>query len=360
MKQKICPTCDGKLKGNYCPFCHKIVRKPVEWDVHYYLNERHPDWETDCEYHWSPAAEPVPEIGAYPELDQKLDFQEIRQSMPDSYQDTNPYQENPYQRAPEKSSKSQKPEKGSGSRITKIVLIVVCLWIVFQIMIVAGSYVFSELLPDLVSEPLPEPEFVVETELAEEPVWAEEEIIELTDEQVMEIGEACTVYNHIPAQAGEFSSLVEEYLEEHYLPVADTMESSLNSIYPDEIDGKPLSSYGKYFAWYVLEKGMEETDYRSAVYLNSDTASGEIHWVEIELGDRNTAYEMAEWAVKTLGELAGYSEPQKIAKQIGEELRACEPGEEWNFLEVGEFGISIAEIEGKTTITLEEAYRLEP
>ena len=61
-----------------------------------------------------------------------------------------------------------------------------------------------------------------------------------------------------------------------------------------------------------------------------------------------------------MGELAGYPEPQKTAKQIGEELRACEPGEEWNFLEVGEFEISIVEFDGITTVTLEEAYRLEP
>ncbi len=387
MKQKICPTCDGKLKGNYCPFCHKIVRKPMEWDVHYYLNERHPDWETGCEYHSASESEPVLEMDAYPEPEQKTDFHEIAQPETETYQDTNPYRENPYQRAPKKPSKSEKPKKSSGNRITKIVVIVVCLWIGLQIVIVIGSYLFSEGLPDLVSDPIPETGFYIETELAEESAWtenlpaesdewikieeeteelvsgeewSEENIIELTDEQVMEIGEACTAYNHIPVQAGEFSGLVEEYLQEHHLSVADTMENSMNSIYPEEIDGKPLSTYGKYFAWYVLEPGMEETDYRSAVYLNSDTASGEIHWVEIGLGDPDAAYEMVEWAAETLGELAGYPEPQKTAKQIGEELRACEPGEEWNFLEVGEFEISIVEFDGITTVTLEEAYRLEP
>ena len=32
-------------------------------------------------------------------------------------------------------------------------------------------------------------------------------------------------YNHIPVQAGEFSGLVEEYLQEHHLSVADTMKT---------------------------------------------------------------------------------------------------------------------------------------
>ena len=50
--KQLCPVCDGTLKaGKFCPVCKKWVRKPNVVDVNYYLNERHPVQETDCEYH---------------------------------------------------------------------------------------------------------------------------------------------------------------------------------------------------------------------------------------------------------------------------------------------------------------------
>lgn len=51
MKKKICPYCDQTVTGNYCRGCRRIVWKPVVWDVDYYLNERHPESEENCQYH---------------------------------------------------------------------------------------------------------------------------------------------------------------------------------------------------------------------------------------------------------------------------------------------------------------------
>ena len=52
MKQKYCPYCDQKMKiSHYCQECRRIVWQPYEQNVDYYLNERHPAYETDCEYH---------------------------------------------------------------------------------------------------------------------------------------------------------------------------------------------------------------------------------------------------------------------------------------------------------------------
>lgn len=52
MKQKYCPYCDQKMTSDfYCEGCRRIVLHPYEQDVDYYLNERHPQNETDCLYH---------------------------------------------------------------------------------------------------------------------------------------------------------------------------------------------------------------------------------------------------------------------------------------------------------------------
>lgn len=51
MKRNVCPYCDQVMDGMYCKGCRRIVRKPVVWEVDYYLNERHPDTEASCQYH---------------------------------------------------------------------------------------------------------------------------------------------------------------------------------------------------------------------------------------------------------------------------------------------------------------------
>ena len=51
MKMKICPCCDQPIEGKYCKGCRKIVLKPIEQEVDYYLNRRHPDFEHACTYH---------------------------------------------------------------------------------------------------------------------------------------------------------------------------------------------------------------------------------------------------------------------------------------------------------------------
>ena len=51
MKTKVCPCCDQPITGMYCKGCRKIVWKPVEQEIKYFLNTRHPEFETDCSYH---------------------------------------------------------------------------------------------------------------------------------------------------------------------------------------------------------------------------------------------------------------------------------------------------------------------
>lgn len=52
MGRKICPICDSRLeKGNFCQGCKRWIKNPVYINADFYLNERHPEVERDCEYH---------------------------------------------------------------------------------------------------------------------------------------------------------------------------------------------------------------------------------------------------------------------------------------------------------------------
>ena len=52
MQRRICPICDHPIqRGHYCSFCKQWIRHPNYVNATYYLNERHPAHETDCEYH---------------------------------------------------------------------------------------------------------------------------------------------------------------------------------------------------------------------------------------------------------------------------------------------------------------------
>lgn len=41
MMKKVCPVCDLPLnEANYCSRCKRVVRKPIIWEVNYFLNEK--------------------------------------------------------------------------------------------------------------------------------------------------------------------------------------------------------------------------------------------------------------------------------------------------------------------------------
>lgn len=69
MVRRICPICDHPMKGRYyCTECRSFVKHPYTMNVDYYLNERHPAKEGDCEYHhpsfMDPAASSQNQSGA--------------------------------------------------------------------------------------------------------------------------------------------------------------------------------------------------------------------------------------------------------------------------------------------------------
>ena len=77
MKMKICPCCDQPMEGIYCKGCRKIVWKPVEQDVNYYLNVRHPAYDHDCTFHDPAPKKPGAGLNLFPS---KADLTTVRKS----------------------------------------------------------------------------------------------------------------------------------------------------------------------------------------------------------------------------------------------------------------------------------------
>ncbi len=356
MKQKICPVCDGKLKGNYCPFCHKIVKNPVEWDVAYYLNERHPEWETGCDYHSEPADVYLNQNSGTESLD---------------------LQEKKAKKSSKKAAKSSKSKKNTGSDrkntdsprkkrrpLWKIILIVVGIWLAADIILILVSYAVSE----LAWNPILERETRQAVESAEEIQWdtedseenwetAEDEwsiddISELSDAEVIEMGEPCNTQCHFPVTQEAFLEKLTGYLDEKKLLIYDTIQSGTNFIYPAYTEGEYLTSYDQYYTCFLQKEEAEEMNYKTAIYMNYDTVSGELHWLEIDMEEREDAFEAARWAAETLGEMAEYPHPEETAQQIYEELQAEELEKEWRFFDIEEYGLSVSEDQGRTMVIL--------
>lgn len=52
MAKRICPICDQIMKSkHYCSACRRFIKQPNIVNGGYYLNERHPFSEVECEYH---------------------------------------------------------------------------------------------------------------------------------------------------------------------------------------------------------------------------------------------------------------------------------------------------------------------
>lgn len=67
MAKRICPICDQVIKKrHYCSACKRIIMHPNIVNGGYYLNERHPLSEKNCEYHNQGVPQPGPRSGPVP------------------------------------------------------------------------------------------------------------------------------------------------------------------------------------------------------------------------------------------------------------------------------------------------------
>lgn len=328
IKTKVCPCCDQPIHGNYCKGCRKIVWKPVEQEIHYYLNERHPANETNCSYHndvepgkyWPKKTVSQTASKTTPKTTSKVSDSNVRNSdhamtVYETEAKKAEIKERMLAKQREMKSAAKTVWNGEGKRNTKstqkssnpavkkifiglAVYLIVCFGsvipIVFNVVRDAfDDFSFGVAIPETVMAPVEVSEAPLDVNVAPEPEpegAADLEDWERTDEQVKAAGVACTGYGHFDVT---YEDIQLEFLEcmksDGLLCTEDTTYS-----YNSQMDHD--SWYQTVYS-YTIET---EEEYVGIVDLEADTATGQIHGISMYTINGDGFFKMADTIMKFL------------------------------------------------------------
>lgn len=322
MKKKICPYCDQAIKdGIYCKGCRRIVLKPVIWDVDYYLNERHPASETNCQYHG--------------------DLHTGKMTSPKSNvsKSARPKAAAP---RPQAAKSKRSPRKGIRAKLGLAGAIYLCI-----IIIGVGVNLFNHFaetsrdigkLLNSMTEAKPEPESngTWEEKFIEDDSWQPElSDWERSDQEVKEAGIPCNGYGHLNIRDSEVLPLFDTLLSETSFQ-ADCTQYSYNQ-FIDE-----TTWYNTIYE-YVL---VRNEDYCGYISLYFDTVDGRMHGMDLIFENKEDLYEMADLSINLLTELGVLEEPQTGRSLFDEALEKDSEGMER--FQLGEcLEISCMEMDGE-------------
>ena len=317
MKMKICPCCDQPIEGIYCKGCRKIVWKPVEQDIKYYLNTRHPAAEHDCTYHDD--GERVSGSGNVRNSQHAMTFHEIEAKKAEiKARILQRKQEGPRDfgtiRKPSVSSTMtgaktiKKAEANRNKMIAAVTAVIVTIMLLVTFVMIGVINSMNDALYGSWGEPVPEPLATapaLETPIVEIPSLdlddyfnlpvpeetdsAEMEEWEMTDDEVRELGTACNGFGHFPM-------------------IFDDVNEVLFDCIRDAGYGWSMSAYSynqfmDEYTWYetVYELTIRNADeYAGFLNIDVDTATGEIHGMELYTEYEKGFFEVADIVVKFL------------------------------------------------------------
>ncbi|RGY99048.1 hypothetical protein [Clostridium sp. AM58-1XD] len=264
MKRKVCPICDKAMKVPfYCGTCKRIVLHPYEQDATYYLNERHPSSEADCSYHNGRQNEA--ESGRWDDI-LKIPEKDIRE----------------YQEPAERLIQWMKYKN-------RWVLVLIGAYLIF--VVVSGISVIGS-LKDQSERSWPadylQTEAVLEIEEETEEFYHE---WELSDEDVISAGEACSAYGHLPVMIDQLKPVFLYYLMSEEYRVSSDDPWSYNLTYDN------LTSYNTLINCAVYD---DEDRQIGSIGILYDTATSQLHEIDISAKDRETLINIMKDAVFSL------------------------------------------------------------
>ncbi len=327
MLQKICPICDGKLKGNYCPFCRKIVRRPLVWEVGYYLNERRPEGE---EYPGSAKQEVKSLAGA--DLSSKAE-KARRQPRADQERKKREAQDKKKAEALTRKVEKKRSHKLLPLAVAAIVLIAaegIGLLANYLSESVSASEAEKAELAEYTSfeiESLPEDlsEWLQEEgdsgEYTEETDGSNYQTIYLDEADVISRGTPCMGLSHFPVTYETAKPEIDAILSGQGWTVMESEENSSNMVIRDEASGEEYTYYNKLFWWDCLAGDGQEAVHSGAMAIDSDTASGEIHSLGGWFYDDEAAAEVVSQIADFLEREMDLPEDERCAKAVREAVR---------------------------------------
>ena len=350
MKQRYCPYCDQKMtSGLYCSGCKRIVWHPYVQDVDYYLNERHPQHESDCLYHdggseypgsrasstdsyagvfkgngtststqggkkktnrEKKAADPFQNMGNRM-AGQRNAFEHMKSQLEQYRSQADTCQSGTYSSQAAKNIMDRvNSERGRKKPFTGI-LIVVIIWLVFS---VGGNLLF--LITHAIRESIYGIENIFDSSSGD--LWssADSNAVEvlgegkLSDEEVRAIGTNCTNYGHYDAQLADVTAALDRLL-----PQYGFSEWSMEDTYSYNYASDDMSWYNTDQACYLSRDG----EYVGSITIYADTATDDLHGIGAYSSDEEAFYQIVDVLEATFQEF-GYLDTDLSGQEVYQEL----------------------------------------
>ena len=350
MKQRYCPYCDQKMtSGLYCSGCKRIVWHPYVQDVDYYLNERHPQHESDCLYHdggseypgsrasstdsyagvfkgngtststqggkkktnrEKKAADPFQNMGNRM-AGQRNAFEHMKSQLEQYRSQADTCQSGTYSSQSAKNIMDRvNSERGRKKPFTGI-LIVVIIWLVFS---VGGNLLF--LITHAIRESIYGIENIFDSSSGD--LWSSAdsnavEVLgegELSDEEVRAIGTNCTNYGHYDAQLADVTAALDRLL-----PQYGFSEWSMEDTYSYNYASDDMSWYNTDQACYLSRDG----EYVGSITIYADTATDDLHGIGAYSSDEEAFYQIVDVLEAAFQEF-GYLDTDLSGKEVYQEL----------------------------------------
>lgn len=350
MKQRYCPYCDQKMtSGLYCSGCKRIVWHPYVQDVDYYLNERHPQHESDCLYHdggseypgssasgtdsyagvfkgngtststqggkkktnrEKKAADPFQNMGNRM-TGQRNAFERMKSQLEQYRSQADTCQSGTYSSQSAKNIMDRvNSERGRKKPFTSI-LIVVIIWLVFS---VGGNLLF--LITHAIRESIYGIENIFDSSSGD--LWssADSNAVgvlgegELSDEEVRAIGTNCTNYGHYDAQLADVTAALDRLL-----PQYGFSEWSMEDTYSYNYASDDMSWYNTDQACYLSRDG----EYVGSITIYADTATDDLHGIGAYSSDEEAFYQIVDVLEAAFQEF-GYLDTDLSGQEVYQEL----------------------------------------
>lgn len=350
MKQRYCPYCDQKMtSGLYCSGCKRIVWHPYVQDVDYYLNERHPQHESDCLYHdggseypgsrasstdsyagvfkgngtststqggkkktnrEKKAADPFQNMGNRM-AGQRNAFEHMKSQLEQYRSQADTCQSGTYSSQSAKSIMDRvNSERGRKKPFTGI-LIVVIIWLVFS---VGGNLLF--LITHAIRESIYGIENIFDSSSGD--LWSSAdsnavEVLgegELSDEEVRAIGTNCTNYGHYDAQLADVTAALDRLL-----PQYGFSEWSMEDTYSYNYASDDMSWYNTDQACYLSRDG----EYVGSITIYADTATDDLHGIGAYSSNEEAFYQIVDVLEAAFQEF-GYLDTDLSGQEVYQEL----------------------------------------
>ena len=350
MKQRYCPYCDQKMtSGLYCSGCKRIVWHPYVQDVDYYLNERHPQHESDCLYHdggseypgssasstdsyagvfkgngtststqggkkktnrEKKAADPFQNMGNRM-TGRRNAFEHMKGQLEQYRGQADTCQNRSYSSQSSKNIMDRvNSERGRKKPFTGI-LIVVIIWLVFS---VGGNLLF--LITHAIRESIYGIENIFDSSSGD--LWSSAdsnavEVLgegELSDEEVRAIGTNCTNYGHYDAQLADVTAALDRLL-----PQYGFSEWSMEDTYSYNYASDDMSWYNTDQACYLSRDG----EYVGSITIYADTATDDLHGIGAYSSDEEAFYQIVDVLEAAFQEF-GYLDTDLSGQEVYQEL----------------------------------------